>query len=104
MTGSEYNSTTRRGFLKPAGAAAASSHVSAANGDEIFHVAIFRFRKEHVNDAMGHFGRLLFHRGENQDVFVTTSTAVLMTIRSSMSWSIGCHWRLWQRMDALRHS
>ncbi len=51
--------TTRRGFLTLAAAAAASSHVSAASAaNEIFHVAIFRFAKEHVNDATAGFRAL----------------------------------------------
>jgi quinol monooxygenase YgiN len=36
-------------------AAAASSQASAAGGNDIFHVAIFRFGKEHVDDAMSAF-------------------------------------------------
>jgi quinol monooxygenase YgiN len=39
-------------------AAAASSQASAAGGHDIFHVAIFRFAKEHVNDAMAAFHAL----------------------------------------------
>ena len=39
-------------------AAAASSQASAAGGNDIFHVAIFRFAKEHVNDAMAAFHAL----------------------------------------------
>jgi quinol monooxygenase YgiN len=58
MTGPERNPTTRRGFLKLAGAAATSSHVSTATANDIFHVAIFRFTKEHLNDAMVAFRAL----------------------------------------------
>jgi hypothetical protein len=42
----------RRSFLTLAAAAAASSQASAAGGTDIFHVAIFRFANEHINDAM----------------------------------------------------
>jgi quinol monooxygenase YgiN len=39
-----------------AGAAAASSQARAAAGsEEIFHVAIFRFAKEHIDDAVAAF-------------------------------------------------
>jgi quinol monooxygenase YgiN len=42
----------RRSFLALAAAAVASSQASAvAGGNDIFHVAIFRFAKENVNDA-----------------------------------------------------
>jgi quinol monooxygenase YgiN len=44
----------RRSFMALAPAAAASSQARAA-GDDIFHVAIFRFAKENVNDAMAAF-------------------------------------------------
>ena len=37
---------------------AASSQASATGSKEIFHVAIFRFAKEHVNDAMAAFHAL----------------------------------------------
>jgi hypothetical protein len=37
---------------------AASSQASAAGSKEIFHVAIFRFAKEHINDAMAAFHAL----------------------------------------------
>jgi quinol monooxygenase YgiN len=42
----------RRSFMSLAAAAAASSRAGAAGGDEIFHVAIFRFANEDLNDAM----------------------------------------------------
>jgi quinol monooxygenase YgiN len=44
----------RASFLTLAAAAAASSRANAATGggDAVFHVAIFRFDKEHVNEAM----------------------------------------------------
>ena len=49
----------RRSFLTLAAAAAASSQARAAGGgDDIFHVAIFRFAKENVNDAMAAFRAL----------------------------------------------
>ena len=49
----------RRSFLALAAAAAASSQARAAGGgDDIFHVAIFRFAKENVNDAMAAFRAL----------------------------------------------
>jgi quinol monooxygenase YgiN len=49
----------RRSFLTLAAAAAASSQACAAGGgDDIFHVAIFRFAKENVNDAMAAFRAL----------------------------------------------
>jgi quinol monooxygenase YgiN len=42
--------------LALAAAAAASSQASAATGgDEVFHVAIFRFAKEHIDDAVTAF-------------------------------------------------
>ena len=44
---------SRANFLTLLGAAVLSSRADgAASGDEIFHVAIFRFAKEHVDDAM----------------------------------------------------
>jgi len=45
----------RRSFLALAAAAAASSQASAATGGDIFHVAIFRFAKEHIEDAVAAF-------------------------------------------------
>jgi quinol monooxygenase YgiN len=49
----------RRSFLVLAAAAAASSQASAAaGGNDIFHVAIFRFAKEHVDEAMAAFQAL----------------------------------------------
>jgi quinol monooxygenase YgiN len=49
----------RRSFMTVAAAAAASSQARAAGGgDDIFHVAIFRFAKENVNDAMAAFRAL----------------------------------------------
>ena len=39
-------------------AAAVSSQAHAAGGEDIFHVAIFRFGKEYVNDAMAAFRAL----------------------------------------------
>jgi quinol monooxygenase YgiN len=39
-------------------AAAAATQASAAGGSDIFHVAIFRFPKEHVNDAVAAFREL----------------------------------------------
>jgi len=46
----------RRSCLALVAAAAASSQASAATGgDDIFHVAIFRFAKENVRDAMAAF-------------------------------------------------
>jgi quinol monooxygenase YgiN len=49
----------RRSFLALAAAAAASSQARAAGGsDNIFHVAIFRFAKENVDDAMAAFRAL----------------------------------------------
>lgn len=41
-----------------AAATAASSQTRAAGSDDIFHVAIFRFAKENVNDAMAAFRAL----------------------------------------------
>jgi len=47
---------SRANFLTLLAAAALSSRADgAASGDEIFHVAIFRFAKEHVDDAMAAF-------------------------------------------------
>ena len=47
---------SRASFLTLLGAAALSSRAgSVASGDEIFHVAIFRFAKEHVDDAIAAF-------------------------------------------------
>src|ERR1700739_3076291 len=49
----------RRKFLTLAAAMAASSQASAATGgNDIFHVAIFRFPKERLNDAMAAFRAL----------------------------------------------
>ncbi|MGB6538503.1 MAG: antibiotic biosynthesis monooxygenase, partial [Xanthobacteraceae bacterium] len=45
----------RRIFLTLAAAAAASSQASGADGNDIFHVAIFRFAKENINDAITAF-------------------------------------------------
>jgi quinol monooxygenase YgiN len=42
-----------------AAAASASSPAGAAGGDDIFHVAIFHFAKENVNDAMAAFRALV---------------------------------------------
>jgi quinol monooxygenase YgiN len=44
--------------LTLAAAAAASSQASAAGGNDVFHVAIFRFAKENLNDAMAAFRAL----------------------------------------------
>jgi quinol monooxygenase YgiN len=50
---------SRANFLTLLGAAVLSSRADgAASGDEIFHVAIFRFAKEHVDDAMAAFRAL----------------------------------------------
>ena len=50
---------SRRNFVTLTAAAAASSQASAAIlGNDIFHVAIFRFAKEHINDAMAAFRAL----------------------------------------------
>jgi hypothetical protein len=85
----------RRSFLTLAAAAVASSQANAAaGGNDIFHIAIFRFAKENINDAMAAFRALASAARKNPEISVTTSTAVLMTIRSSMSWSIGHHPRL----------
>ena len=49
----------RRSFLTLAAAAVASSQANAAaGGNDIFHVAIFRFAKENINDAMAAFRAL----------------------------------------------
>jgi quinol monooxygenase YgiN len=49
----------RRSFLTLAAAAAASSQAkTATDGHDIFHVAIFRFAKENINDAMAAFRAL----------------------------------------------
>lgn len=49
----------RRSFLTLAAAAAASPQASAAaGGGDIYHVAIFRFAEESVNDAMAAFRAL----------------------------------------------
>jgi quinol monooxygenase YgiN len=48
----------RRSFLALAAAAGASSQARAAGGDDIFHVAIFRFAKENVDEAMAAFRTL----------------------------------------------
>ena len=50
---------SRANFLTLLAAAALSSRADgAAVGDEIFHVAIFRFAKEHVDDAVSAFRAL----------------------------------------------
>jgi quinol monooxygenase YgiN len=50
---------SRANFLTLLGAAVLSSRADGAPiGDEIFHVAIFRFAKEHVDDAMAAFRAL----------------------------------------------
>jgi len=59
-----------------AAGAAASSQASAASGDDIHHVAIFRFAKENIDDAMASFAHLRLRPGRNQAISVTTSTAV----------------------------
>jgi quinol monooxygenase YgiN len=48
----------RRVFLTLAAAAAASSQAAAVGGADIFHVAIFCFAEEHINDAMASFRAL----------------------------------------------
>jgi quinol monooxygenase YgiN len=48
----------RRSFITLAAAAAASSQARASGGDDIFHVAIFRFAKENVDEAMAAFRAL----------------------------------------------
>jgi quinol monooxygenase YgiN len=49
----------RVSFLALAAAAAASPQANAAaGGNDIFHVAIFRFAKEHVDDAIAAFREL----------------------------------------------
>lgn len=50
---------SRRNFVTLTAAVAASSQASAATGgNDVFHVAIFRFAKEHINDAMAAFRAL----------------------------------------------
>ncbi|MFZ3334189.1 MAG: putative quinol monooxygenase [Candidatus Acidiferrales bacterium] len=50
---------SRMSFLTLVVAAALSSREgTAAGGDEIFHVAIFRFAKAHINDAIAAFRAL----------------------------------------------
>jgi quinol monooxygenase YgiN len=50
----------RRCFLRLTAAAVASSQANAAaGGDDIFHVAIFRFAKENLNDVMAAFRALV---------------------------------------------
>jgi quinol monooxygenase YgiN len=47
---------SRASFLTLLAAAALSSRADgAASGDEVFHVAIFRFAKEHADDAIAAF-------------------------------------------------
>ena len=49
----------RRSFMTLAAAAAASSQAHAAGGgDDIFHVAIFRFAKDNIDEAMAAFRAL----------------------------------------------
>ena len=49
----------RKSFLTLVAGAAASSQASAADGgNRIFHVAIFRFTKEHMNDVTAAFRAL----------------------------------------------
>ena len=48
----------RRVLLTVAAAAAISPQARAADGDDIFHVAIFRFGKEHIADALQAFRAL----------------------------------------------
>jgi quinol monooxygenase YgiN len=48
----------RMSSLTLTAAAAASPQASAGGGNDIFHVAIFRFPKEHVNDATTAFREL----------------------------------------------
>ena len=66
--------TTRRGFLTLA--AALRPHPlmwsAASVANELFHVVIFRFAKEHVNDATAGFRPLASHPGKSQDVSVTS--------------------------------
>ena len=51
-----FETITRRGCLSLAVAALVSSQAKAAgSGSEIFHVAIFRFAREHVDDAVAAF-------------------------------------------------
>jgi hypothetical protein len=76
-------------------AAVASSQASAAaGGDDIFHVAIFRFVRENVDDAMAAFRALASASRQESGNLATTSIAVLMTIRSFMLWSIWLRQRL----------
>lgn len=54
-----WEETSRMSSLTLIAAAAASSQASAATGgNDVFHVAIFRFPKEHVNEAMAAFREL----------------------------------------------
>lgn len=49
----------RKSFLTLVTGAAASSHASSAGaGNGVFHVAIFRFTKEHMNDVRAAFRAL----------------------------------------------
>jgi len=58
----------RRSFMSLAAAAASSSR-ACAGGDEIFHVAIFRFAKENLNDAIAALRALAAaSRRESSDV------------------------------------
>jgi quinol monooxygenase YgiN len=50
--------TNRRGLLATVAATAVSSRVWAATENDIFHVAIFRFEKEHINEAVRAFRAL----------------------------------------------
>ena len=60
----------------------ASSEVSAAGGNEIFHVAIFRFPKERINDAMTAFpAACSAARVGIRKYKLMISTGVWMTIR-----------------------
>ena len=45
----------RRGLLAVAAAATLSTQARAADGQDVFHVAIFRFDKEHLDTAMQAF-------------------------------------------------
>ena len=47
-----------RSFTASAAAAGSSQGSGAASGNEIFHAAIFRFAKEHVDDAIAAFHAL----------------------------------------------
>jgi hypothetical protein len=64
---------------------------SQAGDNGIFHIAIFRFRKSTSVMPWRRFARLLLRPGGNQEISAATSTAVLMTRRSSISWNIGLH-------------